>query len=1426
MDAGQQASGRYWETGRVQPEEVRFAVVLNGGVSLAVWMGGATMELDRLVKARRTTDDGGWQPVTSTDPAGAADPYAVMLALAGCLARVDVIAGTSAGGINGAALALAQVNRSAQVSTLRDVWVDQGQIDSLLREPFQGQPSSFLKGDEYFLPELVKALRRMALPVTPTSPSEAPIHLDIMTTVLSGNQTVTVDGLGQQLPQRIHGARFTWTRLDAVAAATAPDGTPTPDGTPAPTGSSGAPGSGPADRDPFSPGRIEQTAAELALAARSTASFPVAFEPSFIPVRTQPAVPAAPLRPDMSAVVGDWGSAEVADRSRFVVDGGVLANTPTKPALDAINQLPAGRGVRRIMLLVYPHAPAPGLDPADDEKARPSVVQAMSGVLGALTAQGSRTFVEEIEQHNTLSAARRGSRLDVISALAENADDTTGPDRIDLESASRQLFAHYRRLRVRRAARSLATRKLADSPWLAGADAGAGGTGPWNFERVRRAAEKAQQKWERTLGDLPYVPEDPPTAATVVPAGAEPTWRWGDGAAVAVAETVNDMLRELIWVVTDETAYAAVCHARAAVTGHIATLRRLPAELIDAVWNTDAAVRRMLPDADYWTLRLAYYAQQMVGLDGFVARAQDRGRAAYLTEATARLATLGPGPATTAPPTAATPTVPTVPTAPDTPDAATTGTSAPTAGRRVFAEVMAVVSTLRSVMPILDTVLDGTADPRAWNEEVRSLRDWRRILLGGDTAPVPDDAGLLARLLQLEVVTTALGDDDYTGSTIPIELVQLSAQTANPFTRYTVTADDKLGGMSLDRFGGFLKRSWRVNDWIWGRLDAATILCLTVLQPARLRRVALQSGYLAPGADAGRLAQQLLDSLCDTLFPDGRPGQDDRFASLVRTAVTEVASAFTLPTPTSDLPASMPALAGIFAWAVHARVVPEEVPTLAAAIRADHVGGADVRSHGEVFLEQYRDLIDQMDRATRHQSTLTMADRDQALAAFDRAGIGREALGQELSGDLAIRSTATAAAVAATVLDSQASGLGALKPVTKVLRGAMLVVYWAVVGLTSGAVLARTLAVLVLSLGGVLLFTGLLGTLPAGWAGPASLVGASAVLLAFAYGAARTRTLLHSLVLVSPVAPLIAFAVYQSENADKAGAAKTAATLLALGALTLGLMLLGSIPSTSGSVMVALGRFADDMGVPPGRHGTMRVAHALVRFLPRLVAPLLWVGVPVLVGWGVVQLRPASVAGWLRDALPWLVAAAVLLVVVGAVLAYVLGRRLEPVVRVARVGAADVFAFRPVAHPAGAQAGWSVLYAAVYLVVALVVTGWFLPDDAALWLVATVVFALVLGVVLALVVPVLGAVLALRGLGRAELERARTRWTAGPPDPGAYAEDLVDRGVGYRWLVDTAGGEGAVRLTDRGGALYDTLTRAHGSGGHMVSPQPGIRTGS
>lgn len=67
-------------------QDVRVAVLLNGGVSLAVWMSGVTLELHDAALASRGLGERG--------------TYHDVLTLLHATLRVDVIAGTSAGGIN------------------------------------------------------------------------------------------------------------------------------------------------------------------------------------------------------------------------------------------------------------------------------------------------------------------------------------------------------------------------------------------------------------------------------------------------------------------------------------------------------------------------------------------------------------------------------------------------------------------------------------------------------------------------------------------------------------------------------------------------------------------------------------------------------------------------------------------------------------------------------------------------------------------------------------------------------------------------------------------------------------------------------------------------------------------------------------------------------------------------------------------------------------------------------------------------------------------------------------------------------------------------------------------------------------------------------------------------------------------------------
>src|SRR5690349_10397718 len=130
--------------------EIRLALVLNGGVSLAVWMGGVTHEIDDL---RRSS----WQFRDAPVPtySAAHDVYVEMLDALETGLRVDVIAGSSAGGINGAALGAAiGARRPLRVAgaPLRDLWVQVGDFTRLLRPVTDSRPESLLRGDAYMLP--------------------------------------------------------------------------------------------------------------------------------------------------------------------------------------------------------------------------------------------------------------------------------------------------------------------------------------------------------------------------------------------------------------------------------------------------------------------------------------------------------------------------------------------------------------------------------------------------------------------------------------------------------------------------------------------------------------------------------------------------------------------------------------------------------------------------------------------------------------------------------------------------------------------------------------------------------------------------------------------------------------------------------------------------------------------------------------------------------------------------------------------------------------------------------------------------------------------------------------------------------------------------------------------------------------------------
>jgi predicted acylesterase/phospholipase RssA len=287
--------------------EVRLALVLNGGVSLAVWMGGVVHELDLARRASLGLDP-------PSDPLDAAvfEHWKQVCDLAGITLRVDVIAGTSAGGLNGAFLAEAIANGHA-LPNLREVWLKAGSLapDTLLRVEDR---ASVLSGS--FFEEQIDAQLGGMPDVAPDPSVGEPVTLFVTATGLSGGTHEMRDAFGSRFSSQDHRRLFRFAKQEGTLLFA--DGVVSPR---------------PAEHH-FT--RAARPA--LKRAARASAGFPGAFAP----------VDEAPLLPYRTASTPpDTGTSAL-------MDGGVLDNAPFGPVLAEVGRLPVDGPYRRVVGYIVP----------------------------------------------------------------------------------------------------------------------------------------------------------------------------------------------------------------------------------------------------------------------------------------------------------------------------------------------------------------------------------------------------------------------------------------------------------------------------------------------------------------------------------------------------------------------------------------------------------------------------------------------------------------------------------------------------------------------------------------------------------------------------------------------------------------------------------------------------------------------------------------------------------------------------------------------------------------------------------------------------------------------------------------------------------------------------------------------------------------
>ena len=677
-------------------EEIRLALALNGGTSLAVWMGGVAQELDRFRRRDST--------------------YGALLDLVHSTSRIDVIAGTSAGGLNGALLGLA-IGRNVKLSGLSELWVNKGALFDLLRDPFERDPPSLLRGDEYFLPALRDAFARIASSA-PAAPGGHPLVLMITATAMKAESRGFPDHFGSVIGDNDHRAIFRFERNDSVDHFGDPDAV---------------------DR--------------LALAARTSASFPGAFEASFIPVGAS-----VPGRPDMEGILRASGNK--VSGNRWAIDGGVLVNTPVGPMIDAVLKMPASRQVRRVLAIVVPRGKDFGGPAQPDEQTKvPSVLNVVLGSLTGIPRQQSiGEDLDRLTEYNREVARRRDRRQQLLADLGAEA----------LRDVAGRVSDTYVGIRASDTVDSLLGEIFADAEArdvIAETEVSA----------APEASRGAIQRALRTAFSEPV-----PSPEAYLRRSRRPTrrnrltegWRFGTSALERAASVVADVLRSALQIVP---------LANGEVRGELRALRAETYAAIEDLGRFQNAERLTL--GHQWEAA----TEAATSEDRLVVWAEELRAAREQAAPPEELADIS---------------------------------------RRLASALAQAAESLRGIE------LAG--------DEGDTLKQAVAAL-----APSEDPEEAARQLLALEVAERVLSTADRSPRQ-PIQLIQISADTPSVFAPERTTAERKLTGVQLNHFGAFYKRSWRANDWLWGRLDGSARLAQIIFTPRRLR----QLGYSAASAMA------------------------------------------------------------------------------------------------------------------------------------------------------------------------------------------------------------------------------------------------------------------------------------------------------------------------------------------------------------------------------------------------------------------------------------------------------------------------------------------------------------------------------------------------------------------------------------------------
>ena len=421
--------------------EIRFAVVMYGGVSLAIYLNGVTQEMLQMASA------------TAEDPANPGHPLyqdcedtratyrvlAQLLSLSSeqlckCEAQmadspdatvvaswlpnritvkfiVDTISGTSAGGINGIFLGKALANNQT-LDQLQEMWIHESDILKLINDkesisdlnsmPSPDPPTSLLNGQRMYL-RLVQAFDAMDRNL-PDKPSRSGYvdDLDVFATTTDVNGLPVylrlADGIVcERRYKNVFHFKHRQTGTDVTSDFNK-------------------------QMNPF-----------LAYAARCTSSFPIAFAPMALNSigdilvtmpehineqglgtqidRWQPYFPA--YQPSTDAAPSKQNSAWYEFQNRPFCDGAYLNNKPFSYAIDMLSQRVSSRPVDRKLIYIEP-------DPEHPELSK-EINQVPNPIENALLSQSLATY--ETIREDLERVLDRNLLIERVNRLLAGSDD-------------------------------------------------------------------------------------------------------------------------------------------------------------------------------------------------------------------------------------------------------------------------------------------------------------------------------------------------------------------------------------------------------------------------------------------------------------------------------------------------------------------------------------------------------------------------------------------------------------------------------------------------------------------------------------------------------------------------------------------------------------------------------------------------------------------------------------------------------------------------------------------------------------------------------------------------------------------------------------------------------------------------------------------